>query len=204
MPENEVPLEGRVLIVCTGNVCRSPYIELRLRQLLGPGPITLFSRGTRALIGQPVEPNIASALAVRGVDAAGFVARQLNVADVQAADLIVTATRAHRAEAVRLSPPAMTRTFALLDLVQLVRAASVSTHSPDLDPDQNWIAHVTSRLAAKRGFIPSRSDEETNLVDPFGAPPRVMARMITQAECALPVLADILRPKRAFRHGRRR
>ena len=92
---------GNVLIVCTGNVCRSPYIEYRLRDLLGERGPQIASAGTMALAGAPIDPSSGELLAGHGIDASGFVARQLTADMVREADLILTAAREHRADVAR-------------------------------------------------------------------------------------------------------
>ena len=46
---------GSILVVCTGNVCRSPYIERRLRHELAGTGIEVTSAGTRALVGHDMD-----------------------------------------------------------------------------------------------------------------------------------------------------
>src|SRR5690606_41368685 len=45
-----------LLIVCTGNVCRSPAIERLFRSAFAEGSgITVHSAGTGALVGEPIQ-----------------------------------------------------------------------------------------------------------------------------------------------------
>jgi protein-tyrosine phosphatase len=77
---------GRVLVICTGNVCRSPYLERRLRQLLEGQDVLVESAGTRALVGADIEPGSVAALEAVGSDTLGFASRQLAPAMLGAAD----------------------------------------------------------------------------------------------------------------------
>ncbi|MGN6413390.1 arsenate reductase/protein-tyrosine-phosphatase family protein [Flexivirga sp.] len=63
-----------VLVVCTGNVCRSPYVEFTLRHALD-AVLRIGSAGTDALVGEPVDPGCAELLAAKGVDTDDFAAR---------------------------------------------------------------------------------------------------------------------------------
>ena len=49
---------ARVLTVCTGNICRSPFIERALQAELdrswGPGVVEVTSAGTGAMVGEPM------------------------------------------------------------------------------------------------------------------------------------------------------
>src|SRR4029077_11961102 len=50
----------RVLFVCTANICRSPYLELRARQLFGPDAgVEVSSAGTDGFDAAPVSDTMA-------------------------------------------------------------------------------------------------------------------------------------------------
>lgn len=115
----------RILFVCTGNVCRSPYMALRFEQALedlgmGDSGLTLSSRG--AHVGAPAAMcRVASAhLHPSQADAAGaHTAVMLHADDVEVADLILTASRADRAAVALARPDARGRTFTLLEASML-------------------------------------------------------------------------------------
>ena len=44
-----------ILTVCTGNICRSPLAEYRLKELLVDKGILITSAGVNALVGQPAD-----------------------------------------------------------------------------------------------------------------------------------------------------
>lgn len=131
----------RVLVVCTGNVCRSPAAELLLRDRLGAADVAVASAGVHALVGQPVDPPVAGLLEERGVPAAGFRARQLAPAEAGDADVVLVMTREHRAAVVRTRPGAVRRTLLLLDAADAAAAVAGEGWPAEL-PD------VASRLAA--------------------------------------------------------
>jgi protein-tyrosine phosphatase len=103
---------GSVLVVCTGNVCRSPFLQLALQRELdarrpdGAVGITVTSAGTGALAGRPMDERAAAQATARGLDPQTFLARQLTPAMVAGADLVLTATRRHRGEVATLHPRA--------------------------------------------------------------------------------------------------
>jgi protein-tyrosine phosphatase len=131
----------RVLVVCTGNVCRSPAAELLLRDRLGAADVDVASAGVHALAGQPVDPPVAELLAERGVSPEGFRARQLDPAEAGAADVVLTMTREHRAAVVRARPGAVRRTLLLPEAAEAAAAIAREGWPADL-PD------VAARLAA--------------------------------------------------------
>lgn len=82
---------NRVLMVCIGNICRSPMAEGLLRRELEkshPG-VKVESAGLLALDGHPADPMSVELLRERGVDISGHKARQLTVEMVREADLIL-------------------------------------------------------------------------------------------------------------------
>ena len=61
---------NEILMICTGNICRSPMAEGLLRHLLPPqaqAQITVRSAGTHGLHGHQAEPNAIAAMAQWGI-----------------------------------------------------------------------------------------------------------------------------------------
>lgn len=116
----------RILMVCTANVCRSPIAEhlatAFLHDRLGAGAarITVTSAGTAGWDGEPMQPHAETALVEAGIDPSGFVARTLTADLIDAADLILTAAREHRAAAVTLLPRAVARAFTIFEFGRLL------------------------------------------------------------------------------------
>ncbi len=97
LPADAVHARPLLLMVCTGNVCRSPMAEYLLRHWLGPDTAwEVRSAGVSAMEGEPASEAAVVALAERGIDASGHRSRMLDQGWVDAADLIVVMTDAHR------------------------------------------------------------------------------------------------------------
>ena len=107
-----------VLVVCTGNICRSPAAQLVLGAALDDS-VVVASAGTGAVVGAPVAPGMARLLADRGLDPSGFVARALTEDQVRSADLVLTMTRRHRTAVLELAPWALRRTFLFTELTSI-------------------------------------------------------------------------------------
>ena len=81
----------RLLFVCTANICRSPYAELRARQLLGgTSGITVASAGLRGYEGNPMDAEMATQLHLRGGDPSGFSSRPFSGRALTTSDLVLT------------------------------------------------------------------------------------------------------------------
>lgn len=183
---------GRILVVCTGNVCRSPYIHLRLAfELAGQG-IEVSSAGTGALVGYPVDPGSAALLDAAGVDWSEFRARQITASMVEEADLVLTATRTHRRAVVQEAPVALRKTFALVDFADLI--ADVQREDVDVARGGNLVARLVVAAGARRHLVHARPDDaDADIVDPFKQGTQVFAQMERESSASLNVLVERLR-----------
>ena len=185
---------GRILVVCTGNVCRSPYIHLRLAHELADLDIDVESAGTGALVDRPVDPGSTALLDAIGVDSASFRARQLTAALVQEADLVLTATRMHRRQVVQEVPAALRKTFALTDFADLVEGL----RSDDIEHvrGRSLVARVAAAAADRHHLVHARTDEDADIVDPFRRGREVFARMERDTVPSLDIVVRTLRAVR--------
>ncbi len=89
-----------ILLVCTGNICRSPLAEALLRRTLeqrSVDGVSVTSAGTGAWDGAPASEGAYLVGLERGLDLSGHRARLLTRELVEEADLILTMARHHRA-----------------------------------------------------------------------------------------------------------
>lgn len=110
----------RVLMVCTANISRSPYAQLRAQQL-GGGSIQVRSAGVRGFLNEEIDPEMAAILRATGVDPAPFRSRPITGALVDEADVILTAEVSHRAWILTDWPRAEPKTFTLAQFAKAMR-----------------------------------------------------------------------------------
>jgi len=94
-----------ILLVCTGNTCRSPMAEEILRRALAARAadgVTLGSAGTGAWDGAPVSEGAYLVALEHGLDLSAHRARLLTRELVEPADLVLTMARHHRARVEEL------------------------------------------------------------------------------------------------------
>src|SRR5438034_4194984 len=90
---------GTILLVCTGNICRSPMASGFLSGLLrdrGIDEVRVASCGVSAWEGSPPTPEAVAAMREQGQDISGHVARRMSRRIVESADLIVGMSSEHR------------------------------------------------------------------------------------------------------------
>ena len=188
---------ARILTVCTGNICRSPFLERALQHELdqswGPGAVEVASGGTGALAGQPMEGQAQTLLAARGYSADGFVAQHLTADLIARSDLVLTATRAHRGKVASLHPRALRYVFAFREFADLLYGVpDDELHVPG-EQARDHVGRVVALAAAQRGLRPPLDDVDADIVDPYRRAPEVFDTMSRQILDALPGVVRALR-----------
>jgi len=155
-----------ILVVCTGNICRSPLTERLLRRRLddrlgrGAEGIVVSSAGARGLDRSPMDLRAAEQLRRLGGDPEDFLARSLTEWHVSGADLVLTATRGHRAAVLSEAPVALHRTFTLLEFADLAPYRPLDAVDHGRDP----MAGLVAEAAQRRG---SATLQEYDVPDPY-------------------------------------
>ena len=112
--------EKQVLVVCTANVCRSPFVaallQQRIRDVTGGDIVRVESAGVRVRPGQAVDPTIAAMLDEMGVELAGKNAVPVVEGALRRADIILVMEEAHRQALFYRLPDALPKIFLLSEL----------------------------------------------------------------------------------------
>jgi protein-tyrosine phosphatase len=169
-----------LLMVCTGNICRSPLAAELVRSATRAA---VESYGTSALVGEaPPRPTLDAAESL-GLDLSSHRARQLTAEAVGPAPLVLALAREHRRAVVSMVPRANRSTFTLREFARLTRlvdpdeAARAIASAPDLS---GRLHRIVALAAARRGSGTLVTADEDDVVDPFGLGPDVYARSTAQ------------------------
>jgi protein-tyrosine phosphatase len=79
----------RVLVLCYGNICRSPYVEARLSPLVESRRLQVRSRGFHPEEARRTPERIQSAARTRGVDLSSHRSARVSLDDLRWADAIL-------------------------------------------------------------------------------------------------------------------
>lgn len=100
-----------VLVVCVGNICRSPMAETLLREGLKGRNIEVSSAGIGALVGRPMDSTAQEVLRENGFELSTHKARQVDAEMLRKADLILTMEEFHSRSVESMAPEIKGRVF---------------------------------------------------------------------------------------------
>lgn len=181
----------RILTVCTGNICRSPYAERVLAHRLEevrPGAFAVTSAGTGALVGERVDPGSARILDSLGVAHDDFAARQITERVLDEVDLVLPLTIEHRKIVLSYAPRLLKRCYTLTEMARLIRSAGDRQpwhkRLAGLEtPDERW-SRIPLELARERGLtrVDGRADD---VADPYRRERSVFDAMAQDIDAAV-------------------
>ena len=91
-----------VMMVCIGNICRSPIAEVYLQH--HQSELNVYSSGLGALVGKSADPKSVALMKAKDIALEKHCAQQINSVLVSGADLILTMEQRH-VEAIQLKFP---------------------------------------------------------------------------------------------------
>jgi protein-tyrosine phosphatase len=198
-----------VLVVCTGNICRSPLAEqlLRARFAAVGLDVAVSSAGTGAAAGTSMTPEADALSMLYGGAPARHAATELSEQSIADADLVLTATRDHRHAVAVLHPRAARYTFTLAQFARLVSdlpptEPGIAGGNPfdssgpeydEPDPLHRRLTDLVDEVAASRGFAPPPVDPAADdIEDPYRRPQDVYDRVGVLVDASVTTIASFL------------
>lgn len=100
---------NKILVVCVGNICRSPSGEYLLKKLLPSKHIA--SAGVGALVGKSADKTSAEVAIENGISLDGHIAQQLTSELCREYDLILVMEKGHIEAVTKIAPEARGKTM---------------------------------------------------------------------------------------------
>jgi protein-tyrosine phosphatase len=177
-----------ILMVCSGNTCRSPMAMLLLADHLSRRGVVarVHSAGTLGW-GGPATANSVAVMAERGLDLTHHESQRLNAGLVVGADLVLGMTRNHVTGVLTHDPTAATRAFVIGEAVRLGTRVGPARAG---QPVRAWTDAVAD--LRPNGRTSARLPDEVE--DPVGEPLDVYRRTAEQLDGFTAALAELLAP----------
>jgi protein-tyrosine phosphatase len=189
------PERVRLLTVCTGNICRSPYAAALLQAGLDevrPGAFEVTSAGTHALVGNRMDAGSSRLLGARGIADDGFRARSLHHRTLRDQAVVLVMEARHREVVIDEVPAMHRRTFSFVAFAAALDA--VGSHA-------DWVAlfetagavDVGTRWAALPGILAvhgPRGRSSPSVPDPFTRGEAAFDRMAATIDPAVRTIVE--------------
>jgi protein-tyrosine-phosphatase len=178
-----------VLLVCTGNQCRSPMAAALLRAGLEERhtPLRVVSAGLVSE-GMPAPPEAQQAMRSLGLDLSRHRSRLVTPAMVAGADLVLGMTRQHVMDLAVMAPGHWDRCFTLVDALHRAEAAGQRRATEGL---RDWAARLhAGRARSSLLSLPFSED----VADPIGGALRDYERTRDELARLISRLAGLLSP----------
>jgi protein-tyrosine phosphatase len=104
---------NRILVLCVGNICRSPTAEYILKQNIKNQEITVSSAGLAALQGKPADETAQKIALEHGVDMSPHIAQQVNSKIIYENDVILVMQQGHLEDLYARYPEVRGKAFLL-------------------------------------------------------------------------------------------
>lgn len=111
--ESSSTMFNRILIVCVGNICRSPTAEILLQEMFLGSACQISSAGLSALVGKEMEPIARAILQAKGHAPHAHQARQLTRELLHCVDLVLAMEKKHINHILEIAPEARGKVFLL-------------------------------------------------------------------------------------------
>jgi len=177
-----------LIVVCTANAIRSPFVENLLRKRLaerGVHGVELESAGTAARSGGPAEEGARALARARGFSLDAHRTRLLEERMLSAGTTVLCAERAHRRVVRGMRPDLIGQAFTIREFARLLDGARPA------DGPNTWSA-ILSAVARARFGDRHVAQSEDDIVDPIGQDAPVWVEFEQRATSAVEVIVEAM------------
>jgi protein-tyrosine phosphatase len=145
----------RILVVCTGNICRSPILAAIIQDGLKGYPIIVESAGTQAGFGNPATPDMMLIASEWGLNLIRHKSQPVQALDLSKYDLILTAEPEHRDYLLAMDQTLTDRIELAAGIIGLESIPDPYGYTSDTyrevaetihEIGQRWIEHIKTSL----------------------------------------------------------
>lgn len=174
-----------ILVVCTGNICRSPVAAQLLAAGLDRGGVRVTSAGVGAVVGSDIGEGMMDALGRAGVSAGPHEARQATEALISGADLVLTMDTDQRSWILGRVPAALRRTYTLREFALICGFLSGSgeVNWPARLDDESRLEILMDLAGMQRGRF--RAGPGLVIDDPYRGAPEDYDRALAEIQAAV-------------------
>lgn len=149
----------RLLLVCEGNICRSPWAQVLVRHRLQLDAVDRFevsSAGTHALLGRPAHPLLRLLCETDQQRSAveQHRSRRVDMALLRAQDLVVVMEHRHRLDLLDTWPEGHRRVFTIGEVEQLARSGPPTPGEQELSVHEVFARRRSPRIQAGAADVP--------------------------------------------------
>ncbi|BAJ73812.1 protein-tyrosine-phosphatase [Microbacterium testaceum StLB037] len=188
MSSYRAPGGPHIIVVCTANAIRSPFVENLLRERLtrrGLSGIELESAGTAARPGGPAEEGARALARAHGVSLDAHRTRRLDERMLRENSAVLCAERAHRRVVLGMRPDLVGAVFTIREFARLLDIARPAG-------SLNEWSSVLSATARARFGDRHVSASEDDILDPIGQDAPVWAAFERQATSAVDIIVEAM------------
>ena len=184
----------QVLMVCSGNICRSAMAELLLRaklSRLGIDDVAVDSAGTLDIPSRPIDETCAALIRRDGIDAADYRSTPLTKDHTEASDLILCFEEKHLSKIAAVDSGAAHKTMLITDVANACdTAVEHASEYPALFalPPAKRLTELLAMMHLLRPRMP-RAEE---IVDPFRQEPVVYVEAYIEIKQCLSKMGSMM------------
>jgi len=159
-----------------------------------PGAFVVRSAGTRAMVGNPIQPPSAEIIRTYGGTPEGFAARQLTREILRESDVVLTMASSHRGEVLQLDASLLKRTFTIREFARMLsrleeREGAVPVPVARGGGAPQW-RDLPIRAASVRHLALAAEPADNDVIDPYRRSQDVYDQMEDQLA---PAILTVLR-----------
>lgn len=141
-----------ILIVCTGNTCRSPMAEAILKKELkdtgkSDDKYTIISAGISTINGMNASGNAIEVLREKDIDLLGHKSRVITLDLINKADIILTMTKSHKDILMQLAPEYIDKIYTFREFAGLEKLDISDPFGGSLDVYRNTLIEISDTVS---------------------------------------------------------